>query len=123
MRVLISAALLIVVSVVLVHSLPPPFPSPRLVLDSPYEELLKDFGTPADLDPNSTLPPALRSAKSVAWVKPWLLAKWTLRIDYRGTSFGLQAEPDSASRCLETKWSWVNWILPCEAAFRARVRA
>jgi hypothetical protein len=121
-RILLSVVLLIVLSAVLVYSWPRPFPSPRLVLNRPYEALARDLGAPADFDPNSKWPPPLRSGKSVAWVKPWPLSKWVLQIDYTATPFNPQAHPDGASRCLETKWEWLNWLPPCEAWFRARVQ-
>ena len=120
-RLLIFAVMLIVLSVILVHNLPAPFPSPRVVLDTPYEALLRELGPAADFDPNSKLPTPIRSVKSVAWIRPRLIARWTLQVDYRLTPFGPQARPDSASQCLETKWGWLNWLLPCEAAFRGSV--
>jgi hypothetical protein len=42
-RVLITAALLILLSLIFVHNLRAPFPSPRVVLDTPYETLLKEL--------------------------------------------------------------------------------
>jgi hypothetical protein len=121
-RVLVAAVVVILVLVTLVRSVTPPFPSPGSLLDKSYAAIDAELGAPADIDPNAKWPPKLRSAKSVAWVKPWPLAVWTLQIDYRLTSFGPEARPDSVSRCLESKWSWVNWVLPCEAIFRARVK-
>ena len=56
MRLLIFAVLLILLSVILVHNLPAPFPSPGVVLDTPYGALLRELGPPADFDPNSKLP-------------------------------------------------------------------
>jgi hypothetical protein len=123
MRLMIVLLLLIALSLIIVHNLPAPFPSPSLVLDMPYATLLRELGPPADFDPNSRLPTPLRTGKSVAWVRPRLIARWTLQVDYRLTPFGPQAPPDSVSRCLTTKWEGVNWLLPCDAAFRARVQA
>jgi len=121
-RALISGVVFIVVLVALVWSFPPPFPTPGSLLDKSYVAIAAQLGAPADIDQNAKLPSALRSGKSVAWVKGWPFAAWTLQIDYRLTSFGPEARPDSVSRCLESKWSWVNWFLPCEAIFRARIR-
>jgi hypothetical protein len=122
-RLLIVAVVLILLSVMVVHNLPAPFPSAQIVLDTPYESLLRELGPPADYDPNSKLPTRIRSIQSVAWIRPRLIAHWTLQVDYRLTPFGPQARPDGVSRCLETKWQWLNWLLPCEAAFRGRVAA
>jgi hypothetical protein len=120
-RLIIMSVLFIVLSLIVVHNLPAPFPSPSMVLDTPYGTLLRELGPPADFDPNSKLPTPLRAGKSVAWVRPRLIARWTLQVDYRLTPFSPQAPPDSVSRCLTTRWEWVNWLLPCDAAFRARV--
>ncbi len=121
MRVIISAVLLAALSLILVHHLRAPFPSPHVVLQTPYETLVHELGPPADFDPNSKLPIPIRSAKSVAWIKPRAIAHWTLQIDYRSTAFGPQARPDGVSECLETRWVWIDWLLPCEAICMARV--
>jgi len=120
-RLIIVAALFIVLSLIVVHNLPAPFPSPSVVLDTPYGTLLQELGPPADFDPNSKLPTPLRAGKSVAWVRSRLIARWTLQVDYGLTPFSPLAPPDSVSRCLSTRWEWVNWLLPCDAVFRARV--
>jgi hypothetical protein len=121
-RALVAAVVVILVLVTVVRSVTPPFPSPGSLLDKSYGAIVAELGAPADIDPNAKWSPKLRSGKSVAWVKSWPFAVWTLQIDYRSTSFGPEARPDSVSRCLESKWSWVNWVLPCEAIFRARVK-
>jgi hypothetical protein len=123
LRILISLIAFLVVAVLIVHNLPSPFPSPRAVLDETYGSLAAELGQPSDRDPNAQLPAQLRSAKSVVWVKPHMLATWKLQVDYRSTEFGSQARPDSASRSLETKWNWVNFLLPFDSAFRASVQA
>jgi hypothetical protein len=120
-RLIIALVLFIVLSLMVVHNLPAPFPSPSVVLDTPYGTLLQELGPPADFDPNSKLPMPLRASKSIAWVRPLLIARWTLQVDYRLTPFSPQAPPDGVSRCLTTTWEWVNWLLPCDAVFRARV--
>jgi hypothetical protein len=122
-RLVIVSVLLIVLSLMVVHNIPAPFPSPSVVLETPYATLVQEFGPPADFDPNSKLPTPLRTGKSIAWVRPRLIAHWTLQIDYRLTPFSPLAPPDSVSRCLTTTWEWVNWLLPCDAAFRGRVLA
>ena len=121
MRLIIVVALFIVLSLIVVHNLPAPFPSPSVVLDTPYGTLLQELGPPADFDPNSKLPAPLRAGKSVAWVHPLLIARWTLQVDYSLTPFSPQAPPDSVSRCLTTRWEWVNWLLPCDVASRGTV--
>jgi hypothetical protein len=122
LRMLIFLIVFLVVAVLVVHNLPSPFPSPRAVLDEAYESLLAELGPPSDLDPNAQLPAQLRSGKSVVWIRPHMLAVWKLQVDYRATRFGPQARPDSVSRSLETKWNWVNFVLPFDSAFRAYVQ-
>jgi len=120
--VLVSLIAFLVVVVLIVHNLPSPFPSPRAVLDETYGTLAADLGPPSDLDPNALLPAQLRAGKSVVWIRPHMLAAWKLQVDYRSTQFGPQAHPDSVSRSLETKWNWVNFLLPFDSAFRASVQ-
>ncbi len=85
MRLIIFTVLLIVLCMTVIRNLPPPFPSPITVLDMPYAALLKELGPPADYDPNSKWPAAIKSMKSVAWIRPTLIAHWTLQVDYRAT--------------------------------------
>jgi hypothetical protein len=120
-RALIIAILVMVTFVILVRSVPAPFPSPSSVLDKSYGAIVAEVGAPADIDPNARWPAAQRLGKSVVWLRPWPLAVWKLQIDYGFTPFGQGARPDGVSRCLESKWTWVNWVLPCEAVFRARI--
>ena len=122
MRALISLIAFLVVAVLIVHNLPSPFPLPRAVLDETYGALVAELGPPSDLDPNAQLPAQLRPARSVVWIKPHMLAAWKLQVDYRSTQFGPQAHPDSVSRRLESKWNWVDFLLPFDSAFRASVQ-
>jgi hypothetical protein len=120
--VLLSLIAFLVAAVLIVHNLSSPFPSPRAVLDETYGSLVAKLGQPSDLDSNAQLPAQLRSAKSVVWIRSRLIAVWKLQVDYRSTRFGPEAHPDSVSRCLETKWNWVNFLLPFDSAFRASIQ-
>lgn len=121
-RLLVALVLSPLLLVVLIRSVLPPFPDPDSLLDKPYAAILSELGKPGDFDPNAKWPAALNPAKSVAWVKPWLFATWKLQIDYTRTPFSPQAHPDGASRCLESRWEWLSWVLPCDAVFVGLVK-
>jgi hypothetical protein len=115
--VLAGAALLGVVLICIY----PPFPPVMSLLDDSFDSLVRRYGPPSDVMPDLSLPQQLRPAKSVAWQKSRIIAVWELRINYTVTPFSATASPDYISQCLN--WGWLGFHLPCNAAFRARVRA
>jgi hypothetical protein len=118
-RVLIVLAASILVGAVLICVFPA-FPPVLSVVDDPYSMLTEKFGASQESAQDTSLPPQLRPKKSVVWRKSRVLAVWELSASYTATPFGPTMAPDSLARCLV--WRGVNLHMPCDYAFRARVK-
>jgi hypothetical protein len=119
-RMSIVIVIVLLLAVACAWMLVPPFPRPSELLDISLEAITLRLGQPsADLISESN--PGGKAERSISWHKSRGIAVWQFQIT-GAPEMDAASHPNTAFRCLRTRFEALNFLLPTQFVLRAWVQ-